>query len=833
MRRSVFFLLAIVIFLTAFWLRVADLNTLPPGLHLDEAENLQRAWRLINGYGLMPNFEGIPEPFDAHVRAAFLAFVGISPFAGRLFSGFLGVLGVASVMALARVLYWKHPRRELIVLTAGLALATLSPYVIIGRAIYASNWIPLTSTLALTMLLWAWRTNRIRYFVMTGVFTALTVIFYLAGIAFPVALIVCMGLLMLARRFRWPGHRPLTALLVAAGITLLPWLYLFVRIPGWLTQRIEALTIQNFNPIAEPSGLVYQIQQAFQPIVIPDTVSFPVYNPYTTAFLNPVLVVLLVIGLLGTAWRWRKLESLIPVAVFAVMIAPNILSNRPEQPVRMVGVYAPLCLLVGLGAGEFIQFLRIRSVWLGKIAIIALAVILVWTPINAHAHIWYHFREQPRLWSDPTDVRSWAYLFGVGYEDMLRQIAESSEPIYIPVDYLNTNRAVALLRPSMTINTASEGDSLPAGSLFFPNKSITYGFPEVDLSRPHLQYALVSPESHQITILPPLSLADAASLQSRVQSDGLDLTTTQGWQIGKQIDINSENNPFVVEQVVSGSPLAIFDNRLELLQIDAPSELRPGDWMPITLYWRLSERTGEDYFVRLQTWDYEDASRGTQRDSDGLILRYLFPTVMWQPGQVVTETRWVQVFEDAPSGGYRFGVSVSMYPGPTAKEYQVLFGGSNGEWALIGQSSISAEQFISPTNQPLQEMDVQFGDSIRLAGVTFDPPLNELQSGESVTLHLFWQVDQPVAESYTLFLHLWDSADNQIDQRDVIPFDGQYPTWAWQAGDVIETTHVLTAPEDTTAPYHLLLGWYRQPSLERLPAFLNGQPQPDNLIPFP
>ncbi|MBZ0285267.1 MAG: hypothetical protein K8L97_31330 [Anaerolineae bacterium] len=833
MRRSVFFLLTIIILITAFWLRVADLNTLPIGLHFDEAENLQRAWRLISGYGLMPNFEGIPEPFDAHIRAAFLAFVGISPFAGRLFSGFLGVLGVGAVIALARALYWNHPRRDMIVLTAGLVLASLPPYVIIGRAIYASNWIPLTSTLALTALLWAWRTNRLRYFVLTSIFTALTVTFYLAGIAFPAALIVCIGLLMLARRFRWPGRRSLIALFAAFGITLLPWLYLFVRIPGWLAQRIEALTIQNFNPLASPGSLLYQIGQAFQPIAIPDTVPFPVYNPYTAAFLNPALVVLLITGLLATVWRWRKLEHLIPLAVFAVMIAPNILSNRPEQPVRMVGIYAPLSLLVGLGAGEFIQLLYVRSIWLGRAALVVLAGVLVWTPINTHAHIWYHFREQPRLWSDPTDVRSWAYLFGVGYEDMLRQLAESSQPIYIPVDYLNTNRAAGLLRPFMTVNAEIDGDILPAGLLFHPDKSITYGFPEVDLTRPALQYALVLPESQQITILPPLSLIDAQALEAQIQSDGRDLATTQGWVIGKQLDVMAESNPFIAQQAVSNSPLAIFDNRLELLQIDAPSELTPGEWIPITLYWRLKERTGEDYFVRLQTWDYADTSRGTQRDLDGLILRYLFPTVMWQVGQIVAETRWVQVFEDAPSGGYRFAISVSTYPGPTAKSYQVMAGGSNGEWALVGQSSITSEQFTMSTNQPAQAMDVQFGESIRLTGITFDPLLNELHAGESVTLHLFWEADQPVTESYTLFLHLWDGMDNQIDQRDVIPFDGQYPTWAWQTSDMIETTYTLTAPEDSTAPYRLLLGWYQYPSLERLPAFLDGQSQPDNLIVFP
>lgn len=829
-----FIALFVLVILAAFWLRVADLNTIPPGLHFDEAENLQRAWRLNHSYGLMPNFEGIPEPFDAHIRAAFLSFVGITPFTGRLFSGFLGILATAAVMALARALYWRHPQREWIALVAGITLAALPPYVIIGRAIYAANWIPFTSAIALTALIWAWRSNRLRYFVIGGIFTALTMIFYLAGIAFPLAFALVLGLLILqrGRPFRWPRFRDFFWLILSGLITLLPWLYLFIRIPGWLVQRIEALTIQNFNPVTYPTGIISQIQQALQPIFIANTVPFPVYNPYTTGFLNPPLVLLFAIGVLITFWCWRKPGMLIPLIVFAVMIAPNILSNRPEQPVRMVGIYTALALLVGLGAGELLTFLRKQNGYIRRLGWGILAAALIYTPLNTHIHIWFHFLEQPRLLNEPASVFGWVYLFGEGYQDMLQQIAEAPQPVYIPVDYLNTNRAIALLRPYAFPNVlAYDGRPLPDGVVYRPDKSVTYGFPELDTTRPLLQYALMLPDSGEILILPPLPTEKAQNLEASLASDGHDLTTSQGWLIGRQMPIQSADNSFVASTAASDTPLAVFDDRLELLSIDAPPALTPGTWIPITLCWRLLQPTGEDYFIRLQLRDFADQSRGTQRDSDGLILRYLFPTVMWQPNEIVTETRWIQVYDDAPAGGYRFAISVNTYPGPQSRAYTLEAAiTADGEWVLVGQTSIASDQFAA-TAQPAQLTDIQFGDSIHLVGVTFEPALTDLQPGQMFTAHLFWSVTQPVAESYTLFLHLQDSTGALVDQRDLTPFDGVYPTWAWQPGQIIETAHTLTASGET--PYTLALGLYQQPTFNRLPAFRDNQPQLDNIVTFP
>ncbi|MBC6934724.1 MAG: hypothetical protein DWB42_02675 [Chloroflexi bacterium] len=820
-------LLLIVPLLAAFWLRVADLSAMPPGLHFDEAENLQRSWRLIQGYGLLPNFEGIPEPFDAAVRAGFLAFTGVTPFTGRLFHAFISVLGVAATIAAARALYRRHPHRDTIAAAAGMTLAALPPAVIIGRAIYAANWIPFTTMMATAALAWAWRAGRPRYYVLAGVFAALAITFYLGGIAFAPALLLALGLLSTARAFRWPRRQHLALLAASGAAALLPWLLMFLWIPNWLSARIEALAVPGFNPLADAPTLMAQVQKSFQPIFIPDTVFFPVYNPYTAAYLNPAQIALFAAGLLFTLRRWRDGISLIPPVYILVMIAPNILSNVPEQPIRMIGIFAPLGLLVGFGAGEL---LRRSSRRLRPAAAAALVVTFIFTPASTRDHVAYHFNRQPRLLDDPTSVYSWAYYFGLGYADLLRQIQESEQPVYLPVEQLNTNRAAALLRPQAfpTVRAALDGESLPAGRLLRPTASVTYGFPESD--RLPLQYALLRPDAGEIVILPPLSLDAAQGLERRLSTEGQDLSTALGWLVGRKLVITADANPFqnAPDLPASTGRLALFDGRLELLALDAPESLTPGQWIPVTLSWRLTERAGADYFVRLQAWDYADTSRGVQKDSEGLILRYLYPTVMWRPGEIITETRWVQMFDDAPPGGYRFAVSVYTYPGPTARPLLSETGAVFDTWALVGRSAIQPEHYTT-AGAPAFNIRARFGDSIELIGADYPSP-ESLRPGEALEMRLYWRVLMPVEASYTLFVHLKAADGTLLSQQDALPYDGQFPTWAWQPGQTIVTTYTFTAPAEQVEA--VSLGWYRWPSMERLPVFQDGQPQPDDMLTF-
>jgi hypothetical protein len=85
----------------------------------------------------------------------------------------------------------------------------------------------------------------------------------------------------------------------------------------------------------------------------------------------------------------------------------------------------------------------------------------------------------------------------------------------------------------------------------------------------------------------------------------------------------------------------------------------------------------------------------------------------------------------------------------------------------------------------------------------------------TLTLTLTWQAVQPVADDYTVFVHVLDG-EEKVAQRDMRPCDGECPTDAWQPGQIISDRHQLALPpEAPPGPYRLAVGLYLLDSGER------------------
>jgi hypothetical protein len=836
----------VAVLLVAFWLRVANLNTMPQGLHRDEARKMERAWRLIHGYGLPLYFEDIPEPFDIILRAGFLSAAGLMLFTARLFTVFLNVVAVAAVMAAARALYRDHPQHEVIALVAGLALAALPASVVMGRGIYRANWIPPMSMLALAALAWAWRTGRQRYFVAAGAFSALTMMFYLGGLAFPLAVVLVVGFEAI-RRFRTPPPSPLPVhgegeknqvfwienylskwrhfllMAVAFGITLLPWLYLYITIPSWLDQRTAEATTRAVNPLEDPAGFVGQVGNALRPIFLPDTYFEPRFNTFTDAFLNPALVVFVIVGLAVSLWRWRRMGMLAPVIIGTVMLLPAALSSEPTRPIRLIGIFGPLALLTGLGAGgvahfvtvfrrEGFQTLRYTRLILQGV----LALVLVATPFITHMHVQQHFTGPPASDDARTDWDHMAIYYKLAYRDLLLSLDDAGQPVYFPLDLLNNEFGVAWLRSVYPNTRAFAGGPLPSGDVILPTTR-QYDIPDFPLP---LQYGLLLPETGEIVILPPLTMLDAESLAQGIRDEGTLLANARGVELGHTLTL--DDMPFTSVDYRDGAALGVFDGRLELVDIVTPRTLIPGDWIPVTLYWRLRERTSIDYFTHLQPVDFNGDARGV---TNGWISRSIYPTVMWQPGEVVAETRWLRVYEDAPPGGYHFMVGMYTQPGDRFVGALDVNGVADGR-LHVGRSVIGLPDFIPPPEAAIV-IDAILGDEIRLTHATIEPPLADVAAGATVTVTLYWETLSPPVQDYTLFLHIQDEAGALVAQVDAPPLV-EFPTSTWVAGDQFVTTHTLSIPADGS--YTLIAGMYTWPSLERLVVVQDGDTVDDGLI---
>jgi hypothetical protein len=95
---------------------------------------------------------------------------------------------------------------------------------------------------------------------------------------------------------------------------------------------------------------------------------------------------------------------------------------------------------------------------------------------------------------------------------------------------------------------------------------------------------------------------------------------------------------------------------------------------------------------------------------------------------------------------------------------------------------------------------------------------------QTLGLTLTWQVVEPVAGDYTVFVHVLAEDGTKVAQRDSRPCDGECPTGTWQPGQVIIDRYQLDLTQDAGAdasgvqpqPTRLAVGLYLLESGDRV-----------------
>jgi hypothetical protein len=135
-----------------------------------------------------------------------------------------------------------------------------------------------------------------------------------------------------------------------------------------------------------------------------------------------------------------------------------------------------------------------------------------------------------------------------------------------------------------------------------------------------------------------------------------------------------------------------------------------------------------------------------------------------------------------------------------------------------------------PLSSPQSRIDARLGEGIVLTG--YSVSANEPAAGDTLAITLYWAVDGPVTEDFTVFVHVTGNEDALVTQHDGPPLMGIYPTSRWSEGVLLPDRHVLTIPPETPpGSYDLLTGMYGRPSLMRLPAYdERGRRWPDDVV---
>lgn len=138
------------------------------------------------------------------------------------------------------------------------------------------------------------------------------------------------------------------------------------------------------------------------------------------------------------------------------------------------------------------------------------------------------------------------------------------------------------------------------------------------------------------------------------------------------------------------------------------------------------------------------------------------------------------------------------------------------------QPTYTVAAYTPPRPFVLQPATTVFGDQLRLRGVTAEGvahDISTLKPGESLWIHLEWEVLQPMSRDWSVFVHLNDSILGQpIAQRDMYLGQGLLLTSWLQPGERLTNSYKLTVPETAVAPANLdvVIGLYDFNNGERL-----------------
>jgi hypothetical protein len=264
-------------------------------------------------------------------------------------------------------------------------------------------------------------------------------------------------------------------------------------------------------------------------------------------------------------------------------------------------------------------------------------------------------------------------------------------------------------------------------------------------------------------------------------------------------------------------PLAVnFNNQVQLLGYELPTRrIQPGERLPITLYWQGLAYMDEDYQIFDNLLDSQQRRWGgyDRRPRDG------YSTLLWSPGEVITDAFGVPVDPAAPPGIYTLDIGLYHKTGSGPVSLPVMQDGQPS-----GQSSLRLGPFkvggpppgVTVTNpEPQIKLNQSFGNQITLLGYDLENCQQPIENCQ-LSIKLYWRAETVPGADYTTFLHLRDTANKNVAQKDSPPASGRYPTSLWDAGEVIVDEITLSLAEVAPGRYTPVIGLYNLATGERL-----------------
>ncbi len=253
---------------------------------------------------------------------------------------------------------------------------------------------------------------------------------------------------------------------------------------------------------------------------------------------------------------------------------------------------------------------------------------------------------------------------------------------------------------------------------------------------------------------------------------------------------------------------------------ESPQSASPGEEISVTLCWKASAPTEENYAYFTHLLGPNESIVGARDTHPGLGR---FPTSQWTPGDAFCDVMRVPVAEWAPTPAV-YDVEIGWYDPETGDRLPAhRADGSSIELVTLGKIEIVPEEqpAVEAPNRVHADLRCDAHNAaVTLLGYEIDGGDPKVTAGQTIDVTLYWQARSSLTENYTVFVHLADPSFSPYAQDDGQPRDGTYPTSYWDAGEAVTDTHTLLVPSDLPqGRYPLVAGMYLLETGERLPAF--------------
>jgi hypothetical protein len=827
----------------AFWLRLDRLDQLPPGLSNDEAVNTVDAFHFSQS-GNFPLYEdpNRPEPLYRIILGLTTTLFGATVWAFRFTSVIIGTLTIPAIYQTTceclRDLSPGIPR--LAGITAAASLTVALGHITQSRIIERGTLqLPFMLFFA-SFLLRGLRTARTspalgsgvrevlrnsKYFILSGLCLGICCYTYTAALVIP-ASIAAVGLsLLLFWRSGWRIWLPRLAILVITfAIVIAP--------VGLLLLDNPTAVIGRAAQVSQSGDTVNQFI-SFWSQFFNNGDENPQYNVASAPLLPPIFMILFPLGVAALLIRLRHSSSALIAAFLVLGAVPVIAANELSHGLRIMGEFAAFPLVIGVAVGTILaigQLVVSRfqfssggqhfKTWIFYGGLIGLAVLTILDSRYAHQTYVDYWTDSGNRWQVfDRDLTHGEWFYRTDRRDLAHWIAAQSQPLLIPVDELSAATVRTWLMANYPIiTTAGDDFQLPSNIRLVVPWSLELG----DLRRDSRQYALL--QNHIMTLLPPFSAATHDALLADIDASPAVNREGDIQLIARYKDLPTGTSVTYESRSSSGSPIAVFgDHELELVGWRGPDTLNPSGHQTLTytLDWRGLKRLGHEYssFLQFQTED------GRKIAGDDIrILRWLFPTTLWQTGTVISDVHPLDFSDiELSPGAYRLVAGIYVFVKPN-RFIPVITGDEPlpGNTVAIGWVKVPQPQL--PT----------IGDNAFNLDATFDSTFHLLAASitrlddNHVDLKLYWEslVERPPVDA-TIFIHVANTVGDLVGQADARPWDGAYPTFIWSQNELVETSHIieLQSPADDL---HFFVGMYTFPSGDRLPVLQDGNPIADN-----